>query len=387
VNARDLKTSLHTVVALLVTVAAGGLQACGSSSPSAQTILNDTFRSHQQIESGKLDLSFNLTARGLPSIKAPTSLHVSGPFQSLGAKQFPHFALQVSFATGGHSLDIGAVSTANQFFVQLQGASFLAPPSTLQTLKQGYAQATKTSTSSKSQSTFASLGIDPGRWLENPVKAGTAEVAGVQTIHIVSALNMTRFLADAYKLSGAGSALGLSSSSQVAGLLSATQSQALAHSVKSAHVDIYTGKNDHLLRRLSLSVSLSTSPQVRASLQGLKSAKLQLQLQLGGLNQPQKIVAPSNPRPISELIGVLQQTGLLSTPASTSPSQASSAAGQTSESSTGASQELGSTTSSGAASSSAGSGANPVSEAYLQCTQQAGQNISALQKCAAQAKK
>jgi hypothetical protein len=260
----------------------------------------------------------------------------------------------------------------------------LAPESTLQALKQGYAQATKAATSSKSQSTFASLGIDPGRWLQNPVEVGTAKVGADETIHLVSGLNLTRFLADAYKLSGAGSSLGLASAGQVSSLLGPTQSQALERSVKSARVDVYSGKNDHLLRRLSLTVSLSTDARARASLQGLRSANLSLQLQFTHLNQPQKILAPSNPRPISELVGVLQQLGLLSS-ASTSSSKTGSSGGQA----------AGSTPSGGSQSSSTPGGeqqgsestSNPAVQAYLQCTQRAGQDISALQKCAAQATK
>jgi hypothetical protein len=122
---------------------------------------------------------------------------------------------------------------------------------------------------------------------------------------------MARFLADAQKLSGAGGSLGLGSGGQGSGLLSPAQVSALASSVRSARVDVYTGTHDHLLRRLSLRVAVSTTARARATLAGLRSATLSLVLQFADLNRPQRIAAPSNPQPVSELLPVLERLGLV----------------------------------------------------------------------------
>jgi hypothetical protein len=95
-------------------------------------------------------------------------------------------------------------------------------------------------------------------------------------------------------------------------LLAPSEIPAIASSVNSTHVDVYTGQSDHLLRRLSLSASISTNAKARAALQGLRTGKLSLQLQFTNLNKPQQIVAPKNPQPLSDLQGYLQQLGLLS---------------------------------------------------------------------------
>jgi len=308
VRARLHKTTPRAAVALLgALVLAGLLSACGSSSPSAQSLVNDTFSSHSSIESGQVDLSLGVSAAGSKSSTKPLSVRLSGPFQNAAAGRLPRFSLQASLTAAGHTLQAGATSTGSGLFVELAGTWFAAPESTLHALQQGYEQATKKASSAKVRSAFASLGIEPAHWLSNPVNAGTATVGGVATYHLTADLNTAGFLADVSKLSQSGGALGLSSSVPGASSLSPTVVSELAKSVKSAHVDIYTGKSDHLLRRLDLIASVTGTPQTQSLLGGLSSATVTLQLRFTDLNKPQTIAAPANPKPFSELLPALQQ--------------------------------------------------------------------------------
>jgi hypothetical protein len=96
------------------------------------------------------------------------------------------------------------------------------------------------------------------------------------------------------------------------GSLSPTVITELAKSIKSAHVDVYTGQGDHLLRRLEVSATVSGTPQTQAILGGLSTADVKLLLEFSDLNKPQTIAAPSNPQPPSQLLPALQQLiGLL----------------------------------------------------------------------------
>lgn len=308
------RRALVALAGLVAVLAAAGLAACGASgSPSAQTLLSQTFESHKPIESGRLDLSLALSPAGsggaLSSSEA-FALRLRGPFQSLGPARLPRFALQLSLRAAGLTLQAGATSTAGKFFIELAGKPFLAPASTVAALQNGYAQATRASTPAQRRSTFGALGLDPTRWLVHPTLAGTATVAGAETVHIVAGLNASRFLADAERLSGAGGTLGLGAGGPGA-LFSAARLSALSSSVRSARVDVYAGAHDHLLRRLSLSATLSTTSQARAALGALRGASITLVLQFAGLNQPQAIPAPSNPQPISQLGPALQRLGLV----------------------------------------------------------------------------
>ncbi len=302
-------TTIRTAVALLALFACVCLlSACSGSSGSAQSLLNDTFSGHTPIDSGNVNLSFDISAAGSSTATKPLSVRLSGPFQNAGAGKLPHFALRLDLSAAGHALGAGATSTGSALYVELAGTWFSTPQSTYKALEQGYAQATKSASTAKVRSTFASLGIDPGRWLSNPTKAGAATISGVSTIHLTASVDIPAFLADVSKLSQAGSALGLASPVPGGGgSLSPTVVNELAKSIKSAHVDVYTGKDDHLLRRLEVSATVSGTPQTQTLLGGLSAADVKVLLEFSGLNTPQTIAAPSNPQPPSQLLPALQQ--------------------------------------------------------------------------------
>jgi hypothetical protein len=301
--------------ALIAALLASMLAACGSSGPpSAASLVRDTFTSHKPIESGRIDLSFAVTPTGSPGSSGaaqPFGLGLQGPFQSLGPSRLPRFALALTLNSAGHTLHAGATSTSGQLFIELAGAYFTAPSSMVAELQQGYAQATRTSSTATSQSTFAALGLDPGEWLVRPRVAGSVDMAGAQTTHVTGELDVARFLADAEKLSGAGGALGLGAGGASAlSLLSPAGIKAVTGSVHSARVDLYTGAHDHLLRLLTITAAISSTPQTRAALGGLSGSNVRLALRFAGLNQPQAIAAPSSPQPITKLLPALERLGL-----------------------------------------------------------------------------
>lgn len=302
-------TTIRAAVALLAVISCGCLLgACGGDPGSAQSLLDDTFSGHTQIESGDVNLSFALSAAGQGAATKPLAVRLSGPFENAGANKLPRFALGLQLSAAGHALQAGATSTGSALFVQLAGTWFSTPPSTYKALEAGYAQATKAASTAKVRSTFASLGIEPGHWLSNPTKVGTATIDGVSTIHLTASVDIPAFVADVSKLSQAGGALGLGSPVPgAAGALSSTAVAGLAKSIESAHVDVYTGQSDHLLRRLEVSAIVSGTPQTQAFLGGLSTADVKVLLEFSGLNKPQTISAPSNPQPPSQLLPALQQ--------------------------------------------------------------------------------
>jgi hypothetical protein len=294
-RARALKPVMRTIVALLSAGLAAALPlACGSGAPSASTLVQETFGAHAPVNSGRLQLSVYLAAPTgavdrSATVGQPLTLHVSGSFQrasepvqgangsvqgsngprqGAGAGQLPSFALTMNLLAGGRPLRVAATSVGGRFYVQLAGAWFLAPASTVQALTQGYAGAAGAG--------FAPLCVDLGGWLQRPAMLGTVTVGGMRTAHLRASLNAANFLADVHRLTGTG-------------LLSRAQISALARAVRTARMDLYTGSTDHLLRSLSL-----TAPG------------LAIQLRFSDLGRPQEIVAPSHPRPLSELVSQLR---------------------------------------------------------------------------------
>lgn len=305
-------TTVRATVALLLAIFCGALlSACGGDSPgSAQALLDETFAGHKQIESGNVKLSLALGAGGSSTQTKPLAVTLSGPFESVGAGKLPRFALQLQLGAAGHNLQAGATSTGSALFVELAGSWFSTPSSTYEALEASYAQATKRASGAKARSTFSSLGIEPGHWLSNPTTVGTVTVGGEATVHLTAGVDIPAFLADVSKLSQAGSSLGLDSvpgASSSGGTLSPTVINELAKSIKSAHVDVYTGESDHMLRRLEVTAAVMGTPQTQSLFDGLSSANLTLQLEFSDLNKKQTISAPANAEPPTQLLPALQQ--------------------------------------------------------------------------------
>jgi hypothetical protein len=291
------------VAALQVALLAG----CGGgSSPSADSVLRATFSSHRPVASGRVHLSLTLGSR--PSdgaLLAPglISLHLTGAFQGVGRGRLPRLSLALRCTAGAQTRAAGVVSTGGRLYLTLGGATFLAPTAAMASLEQGYAQVRGGSVTGGGLPTFATLGIEPAAWLTHPSLAGRATVGGADTIHVVAALDVTRFLADATRLWSAGEAL----TGRQGGALEPVQTRALASSVRSARVDVYTGARDHLLRRLSLTAVLSGGPGVRTAAGTFPRGRAAFELRFEQLNVPQTIAVPSRALPPSALGAALER--------------------------------------------------------------------------------
>ena len=331
---------------------------CGSSNggdASTSTLLKDTFAGGKAVRSGKLDVSLGVQAQGLASLTGPVAFKLAGPFSSMGSGKLPKFDFDLDIAAGGQTVQAGAVSLGDTGYLKFGGRTYAVDKALFDQFKTGYEKSQAQSKSGGSSSSFKALGVDPSAWLTNAHKAGKAEVGGTETFHITSGVNVQRFLADVNQLLSKAKNLGASTTQAVPRGLSPQVQSTIERSVKQAKVDIYTGVDDHALRRLALSVSLAVPRDAQKQAGGLKSGELRFDLTLADLNKDQSIKAPAGARPFSELqsqLAALQGGG--STGATTPPPSA------------------GTTT--------APSGSAPSK--YLQCVQKAGTDLAQVQKCA-----
>lgn len=367
-NARALNTLPRRLVAVLATLSTlAAVAGCGGGGASdVPAILRQAFHPSTPISSGRLDLSFGLTATGVASARQPFALHVQGPFQGTGSGRLPRFDLGVTLTAGGRTVDVGATATGSQLFLKVQGVPYLAPDSIYQQVKQGYAQSASATASRRTPGTFASLGIDPQAWLVHPRNVGTVTLAGVPAVHVSAGLDVPRFLSDLGRVSSAGSSFGLG-----AGLTPAQRS-ALSQSVSSARVDVYAARDDHVLRQLGVHAVVAATGAASAALGGLRSGTLDFTLAFSDVNRPQPIGAPAHAQPLSNLAAALGATGGVGTGGVASAPPGSSG---------GAGASGGSGATSGAGGSAAAAGSTASQQAYLQCVQRAGQDLEALQAC------
>lgn len=360
-----LRRILAVLAALaLALVLTTGLAACGGSSSSGgesvDELLAQTFGKNKPVRSGFLDLGLNLDLQGIQSLSGPVKVTLRGPFQSQGKRTLPKFDFTADLSASGQNFSAGAVSTGDRGFVKFQGRSYVLTDKLFSTFKQGYEESQKQNTGDKRGGvSFQSLGIDPRRWLKDAKKAGEQEIGGADTIHIEAAIDVPKFLDDVSTLLKRGSQLGVAGSAArgVPNGLTTKQREQIADAVKSADIDLFTGKDDKTLRRLVIDVGVDVPEAQRKDAGGLQSGKMSFSLTIARLNEDQEISAPKGARPLGEL---------------------SSSIGQLFGAGSGAGS--GSSGSGGAATTPGTQGAN---QEYLDCLQKAGSDVAKVQECAA----
>jgi hypothetical protein len=218
------------------------------------------------------------------------------------------------------TIQAGAISLGDKGYVTVGGQAFEVPAADWKRFTDGYvADQRKSDKQRASQPTLGALGIHPEQWLVDPRKDGEGEIGGEKTIHLTAGVDVAKMLQDVSKVADKTGA--------------GSQVSALGTGIKSADVQIDTGADDHRLRQLLIHLVVA-------------GGTVDLRVTYSDLDQPQTIEAPANPRPLSELTDALA---------------AATGGGGTSTTPQG----------------STGNNAR-----YLECLQQAGQDVAKVQACA-----
>jgi hypothetical protein len=97
----------------------------------------------------------------------PVRVQLAGPFQSQGDGELPKFALDAAFDGAGQSLKAGATSTGEQGFLSFRGTDYVLDPPVFKRSAAGLSRRPRRERGTENQS-FASLGMDPRKWLTDP---------------------------------------------------------------------------------------------------------------------------------------------------------------------------------------------------------------------------
>jgi hypothetical protein len=287
--------ALLAAVALIAGCGGGG----GGSSADARALIDKAFKT--SIPSADMTLNISADVKGVPTLQQPVSLKVAGPYQSNGKGKLPDFNWQVSVSGGGQAFSGGLISTGDNAFVNFQGTNYELGTATVSQLNQRLAAQTGTGKSLKS------FGIDPQAWVKDPQDQGDESVNGADTTHVQASVDVAKMFTDFNKtIQSAGGAMGSSAPQQ----LSADTIQKIAQIVKSPKLDLYVGKSDNRIRRLSVKIDFEIPADQRAQFQGAESGTLSFQIDFAKVGEKQTVTAPANARPISELQQQLGGLGL-----------------------------------------------------------------------------
>jgi hypothetical protein len=297
----------------------GGTEA--SSGTDVNELLTQTFTGKKDVNSGNLDVALKIEAQGGNSqLDGPVNITLKGPFQAQEDGQLPKFKLDASVEGAGQSIKAGATSTGDKGFISFQGTNYAVDDQIFQQFKAGFEEAQKQSTDQ--QQSFASLGMDPRKWLTDAKNDGEAQVGDDATIKITGGIDVAKLLDDVNTALGKASSLGLSGAGDVPEKLTEEQRQQVLDAVKDPRVEIYTGKDDQILRRLVVNLGVEAEGT---------TGTFGLDISITDLNEDQDIAEPADAKPFSELAGQLGGLGLGATSGGGSSSSGGSSGSGTSQ--------------------------------------------------------
>ena len=267
----------------------------------------------------------------------------------------PKFDIDFSFEGAGQSITAGITSTGTKGFVNYKGSEYVVSDQIFKQLRAGIEQAqSKGNTSNQSLTT---LGLNPRNWLTNAKNAGEAQVGGEDTIKITGGVDLSKLLDDVNTAMAKARKLGVQGGENLPSKLTDAQKKQVTDAVKDPKVEIYTGKDDSILRRMVVALRV-VAPASSSSPDG--SADFNLDFSISDLNEDQEISAPANPKPFDQLSSQLGGLGGLGGLGAGSGSSGSGSSG-----------------SGGAA------GANNANlEKYSKCVTEAGGDAAKATKCA-----
>jgi hypothetical protein len=273
---------VRRAASLLVVVAC--VAGCGGSSRANQ-VMSDAAASLGKLRSG--DLTLRLVVSPREGTKGRIGFELRGPF-ALRPGGLPVAKIAYTQIAGAHQGSATFISTGRKAYAEVNGKAYELPAASTNALRQAAG-------GSGGSSTFAELRID--NWVKDPVVTDGGRVGGSPTIRVSGDLDV---VAAANGLLDLLRQLG-----RAAATIEGDQAKQLENAVKSSSFGLWSGRDDHLLRRLLLRADLGLdAPQfLRRVLGSVVGAKIDFELAVSNPNKPVSVPPPTNPLPSSQLPG------------------------------------------------------------------------------------
>lgn len=279
------------------------LAGCGGDDESAEdvrTVLDQAFS--QPIDSADVTISLDLEFEGGDQLSDPIRLEFAGPYNSKGSDRLPSFDLDGAVQGFGVSLPgIGVISTGKNLYLEVQGIPYAVG-------RKVVAQETRAlEGGGDAEAGLAGLGVDPRDWVEGGEVEEGVDVAGVPTTHVTTEVDIPALIADLNESAELVPDLAGSSVS----VLSDDQAEVLDDAVSDPRLDLFVGEDDDTIRRLALSLGIDIPEEDQAALGGVSSGAASFSIEFANVNEDQRIRAPRNARPLSDLAAQVAGLGAL----------------------------------------------------------------------------
>ncbi|MFN2471433.1 MAG: hypothetical protein ABR583_10715 [Gaiellaceae bacterium] len=239
-----------------------------------------------EIRSGVLDLRLVLDPKGNDTERVGFEVH--GPF-ALDEGGAARFSVDYTQIHGEREATVKLISTGKQAYVTVGGTSYELPPGQAAELRDAGGAV-------GGDDGLGQLELDD--WIQDPRLSDGDDVGGDETDRISARLDVAAAAEDLLALArdaGAGDV----------GELSQEELKRLRDAVDEATIEVLSGSDDDLLRRLDIDASLGLDvPDELADLVGeVVGAKLDVELTIEHPNEPVAVTAPTDARPPSEFPG------------------------------------------------------------------------------------
>ena len=293
-------------VRLLVLVfVAVGLVSCGGETDQGdvEDLLDRGFS--QSIKSANLKVDARLQLKGSESLDQPVRIQASGPFRTNSGK-LPSADLELKVGTdgGGQTVQTGFLSTGDRAFVKFEDVYYEQPAAQV--------RAANASIRKAGSRSLRSLGLDPRGWLSEAEEKGDERVAGVETNHVSGRLDVSALLNDVNEfVERSGAALTGATGEAPPKPLSKEDIRRVSEAVDDPSFDVYVGKEDDTIRKVSGRLEFDVPEESRSGLNGIEGGSLEFSVEFADVNGDQEIEAPAKARPLAELTRSLGGSSLL----------------------------------------------------------------------------
>jgi len=273
---------------LLVALGTGTIASCGGGGDQedVEDLLDKAFSG--EIRSADLKLEAEIELKGV--VKDPIKIDAEGPFRTNEGK-LPSADIELRVGSGGgQTITSGVLTTGDRVFLKFQDVYYEQPPAQVRQTNRALAKR-------KARPTLGQLGLDPRSWLAEAKDKGDAEVAGVDTRHVSGTLDVGALMRNLNRFVRR-SATALGSGQETPAPLTGADIRELSEAVKDPSFDVYVGKQDNLIRRVSGRIEFDIPDGDQA---GLKGGSIKFSVELRDLNGDQQIEAPAHSRPLSTL--------------------------------------------------------------------------------------
>ncbi len=271
----------------LVTVAGCGGGEAGTSDPGQA--LSQTAAKLGEIRSGTLRFKLAVEPR---EEGGDFGFELSGPFQLGEPGELPIANVDYTQTAGDERETVTLTSTGERAFITVDGTAYELPAEQSDELR---AAGEALGGDGEGSSGLEELQIDD--WIVDAESSDGGDVGGADTDKIEAELDVVAAVNDLIELSGG---IGGPDLDRVEG----AEAEQLRDAVKDAKLEVWTGDDDRLLRRLRVEADFDPSlPEGLEELARAAGSKVVFELEIDGPNEPVEVEAPDDARPPSEYPG------------------------------------------------------------------------------------